>query len=193
MLFNVCFISIKRKQKNKTEIERWNILGLPVFKTKIKTFGAIKRKTYYLLGIKYFQKKIFIKINLKHVTQHKAVVSNLQNELIKRKIRVCFLVSETAKWNMQHIYDLMEKSSVFEPFILVTRLKNTEGHQDYKHICQFFKKLCKKIEVGFDVEKNQSIDIKRFSPDIVFYQQPWEIWDNQRVDYVSNFALPYYV
>jgi len=107
-------------------------------------------------------------------------------------LRVCFLVSENEKWNAQSLYDIMEKDNDFYPFLVVTRLKNTRGKISFQHNIEFFRNCCNNVEIGFDEEKNRSIDLKLFKPDIIFYQQPWEIYKNQSPSYMIDSALSYY-
>ena len=189
----ICFLTKKQKNKNNTSKKIIKLFGIPIFKKNKKISTTLIKKNYYLLGIKIFKQTIPNYIKLKNIHKHSLVIDTLKTNLEKRKIRVCFLVSEPAKWNMQKVYNLMHDSKIFEPFVLVTSLKSMFGHDNYNEILSFFKSQCKNVEVGFDQEKNQPIDLKTFNPDIVFYQQPWEIWDNQGVDYVSDFALPYYI
>jgi len=111
----------------------------------------------------------------------------------KEKIRVCFLVSENEKWNAQSIYDMMEKSEDFYPFIVVTHIfRNKAGRASFQHNLEFFRKCGKDVEIGYDEETKSGVDLKKFNPDIVFYQQPWQIYKNQSPEYVLDFALSYY-
>lgn len=155
---------------------------------------------YTVCGIKIKfkrnQKKSFKKlININHkkyLKKHNLVIERLKKDFKFRKFRVCFLVQETQKWNMQSLYDKMKVSDSFEPFLVVTKLKYNENDNSYKHCIEFFKKRCKNVEIGYDELNNKYIDLKTFSPDIVFFQQPWGLHENQNAIYVSNFALPYY-
>ena len=45
----------------------------------------------------------------------------------------------------------------------------------------------------FNNETKQFDDLKKYNPDIVFYQQHWHIAQNQNVFSVSKFALPVYI
>ncbi len=57
---------------------------------------------------------------------------------------------------------------------------------------EFYRSCADDVKIGWDEQTKQGIDLKNFSPDIVFYQQPWELYENQDVKYVSNFALTYH-
>jgi len=107
-------------------------------------------------------------------------------------LRVCFLVNENEKWNAQSLYDIMEKSEDFYPFVVYTKLNDINKRSSFKHNLEFFKNCTKNVEVGFDIKNNKSIDLKTFSPDIVFYQQPWNIYKNQSPVHILDYALSYY-
>ena len=119
------------------------------------------------------------------------IIRKLKREKKYRKIRVCFLVLETSKWNMQSLYDKLLASEEFYPFIVVTNFMKTENRQSYNHILNFYKEISENVEIGWDEKSNRGIDLRNFSPDIVFYQQPWGSFENQDVLYVSEFALTY--
>ncbi len=154
---------------------------------KIITLFYIKIKFRINPKIKIYRKK-----QKSYINRYNKILNILKQKSKNNKIRVCFLVSESAKWNAQSLYDLMEKSDIFEPFILVTNLSYNVYFQSYKQILEFYKTCANNVQVGWNDETNESIDLKLFNPDIVFYQQPWGLYDNQSVEYVSNFALTYY-
>ncbi|MGN0030516.1 MAG: glycosyltransferase family 2 protein [Candidatus Gastranaerophilaceae bacterium] len=114
----------------------------------------------------------------------------------KKKLRVLFLVSENSKWKAQSLYDLMEKSEHFEPFIALTVLTGVhtgvdttrnELEDNYK----FFKSKGMKVVKAY--ENHEYLDLKIFKPDIVFYQQPWALSKLQMPDNVAKFALTCYI
>ena len=125
---------------------------------------------------------------------YKSVIEKIKNK--KGKIRVLFLVSEISKWKAQTLYDLMEKDDKFEPFIALTILScvqngadTTRNHleEDYN----YFKN--KNMNVVYAYKDNEYIDLKTFDPNIIFYQQPWEIDNIQFPDKISTYAIPYYI
>jgi len=121
---------------------------------------------------------------------HKFLLEKLLNE--ERKLRICFLVSESENWNAQILYDAMEKNEKFYPFVVVTKLINTKKCSFHDNLL-FFKNRCKNVEIGFDEPSNSSIDIKTFKPDIVFYQQPLNISENQSPVHIMDCALSFYL
>lgn len=138
-------------------------------------------------GKKFFCNYIIVRNN------YKRVQSILKKEKGHRKIRVCFLVSESSKWNMQSLYDELLKSDVFYPFIVVTNLTRYLEHRpSYQRLLGFYQGVANNVEVGWDECTKKGLDLERFSPDMVFYQQPWELFENQNVKRVSSFALTFY-
>ena len=124
---------------------------------------------------------------------YNSVIKRLKKERTKRKLRVCFVVSEPSKWNMQSLYDELIKSELFYPFIVVSNLFHLENRPTYQHILEFYRSVASNVEVGWDEKRERGIDLKKFSPDIVFYQQPSDIYSNQNIPYVSSFALTFYL
>lgn len=165
-----------------------------VFSVRNEYKNGIKRKVITLLGIKLkiraSQNKLWKNRYFEYQQKRKIVLEKLRKE--KRQLRVCFLVSENEKWNAQSLYDAMEKSEDFYPLVVVTRLIDMKGRSSFQHNVEFFKNCCKNVEIGFDEKANQSIDLKSFKPDIVFYQQPWDLYANQSPVHILDCALSYY-
>ena len=122
---------------------------------------------------------------------------------IKRgeKIRVMFLVSELSKWKTQSLFERMESSDQFEPFVAVSCRGFWYEHPEYKSLLdetiKAFQSKGLKYEVVADFNTMQNIPLKKFRPDIVFYEQPYD-WKREYLPItVSRFALtayvPYYV
>ncbi len=177
--FSEIIFSVKNEKRNGCKHRIVTILGLKI-KYKVKK------------NLKKFFKKAVKNSFLPAQKAHQETIKRLQEEVKHRKLRVCFLVQETQKWNAQSLYDEMEKSDIFEPFVVVTRLPDNNYRNSFEHNVEFFKNQCKNVEIGFDETTETPIDIKSFKPDIVFYQQPWGLFYNQNPEYVSQFALPYY-
>lgn len=165
-----------------------------IFSVRNERKNGIKRKVITVLGVKLkvrvSREKLWKDRCLEYQQKREIVLEKLRKE--KRQLRVCFLVSENEKWNAQSLYDAMEKSEDFYPFVVVTRLIDMKGRSSFQHNVEFFKNCCKNIEIGFDERTNRSIDLKSFKPDIVFYQQPWDIYENQSPIHILDRALSYY-
>ena len=113
----------------------------------------------------------------------------------KRHIRVAFLSSENAKWQYQSLYEDMLKNDRFDPFVLITVRKSLTKTKysflNYKKITQdnfdSFKLQNMKVYYAHDIARNEPIDIAEFAPDIVFYEQPWDIFEIHDIEHVSKF------
>lgn len=121
-------------------------------------------------------------INLAKI-RYKKLLSKLRIKLHNKKIKVVFYVNENAKWSYQSLYDLMLASDIFEPQVVLSN--NLEEN------IAFYKSYGMKIESAFI--DNQHISLKTFNPDIVFYEQPWEVPHINKPHQVSKFALCAYI
>lgn len=132
--------------------------------------------------------------------RYSQTVERLKN---KEKIKVIFLVNEIAKWKTKSLFDLMQKSDIFEPQIALTiadrqgKLSLEQKKTILNENLAFFKNQNKNVLLAYDLEKNKAISLKSFGADVVFYQQPYSIPKIQDIDTVSKFALtcyvPYYI
>lgn len=115
------------------------------------------------------------------------------------KVRVLFPVDELAKWKLQSVYDFMKHSDKFEPMIVVTlagilrRLSTEEQESMLDETYTFFKRRNMLVKMAYNVETRRAIDFRIFSPDIVFYNQPWDYAEIQMPDVVALYALTCYV
>lgn len=121
-------------------------------------------------------------------------------ELHSRKnttpIRVCFLVRENQKWSYQSLYELLDKSEDFEPIVLVSLLWLSHIGKDptrnnLVENYNFFKE--KGMNVQYAYENGEYLDLHNFEPDIVFYDQQWDLPKIHQPTSVSEFALTCYV
>ncbi len=133
--------------------------------------------------------QVFIKIKEKYLNSE--------------KINIIFLVNENAKWKCQSVYDKFNADSRFDAKIVLT-IADFDVYCDKSHRTKkmlenesFFSKRDIVTLNGWNTEEDIALDIKQFSPDIIFYQVPYNIASNQNIDYASQFALcmyiPYYV
>lgn len=135
---------------------------------------------------------------------YEIVLSRVRKSVISgRKIKVLFLFNENSKWKCQKLYELMDKSSYFEPKIALTKadvdwgLTQSEFETKYRENIEFCRRHCLQYVEAYSLFKDEAVDLSLFSPDIVFYQHPW-IWPKiQEPQVVSRYALtcyvPYYV
>lgn len=94
-----------------------------------------------------------------------------------QRIKVVFILKDSAEWKYDSVYQLMDKDDAFDPVILICPLilyPNLEhATKLYKSTYAFFK------ERGYNVIKasedvvGETIDIADLKPDVVFYSSPW--------------------
>lgn len=113
----------------------------------------------------------------------------------EKPLKVLFLVMENSKWCCQSIYDEMDKDSMFEPLIAVSIIRDAHNGKDLSRNIleenyQFFK--ARNMNVDYAYRNNRYVDLRIFSPDIVFYEQPWDIPRLHKPLNVSGFALTCY-
>ena len=124
-------------------------------------------------------------------------------EKLKRgeKLRVMFLVSELSKWKTQSLFDRMAQSEQFEPFVAVSCRGGWQSHPEYRSLLdqaiEAFQSKGMKCEVVADFAARRNVPLAKYSPDIIFYEQPYD-WQREYMPItVSSFALtayvPYYV
>lgn len=171
---------------------------------KVNKLGCIQLvKRYIPLGVKARIRQI---LNFLQVLYAKFAQS-LVLARIRRKLRdgnepikVVFLVSEISKWKCQSLYDLMKAHPRFEPVIGI--FMQDEGFESkdaaiiragMERAKQFFdKRGCKVVEL-YDSEKLQPKDLQVEKPDIIFYQQPWNIILDMSPMAAAKYAITCYV
>ena len=167
----------------------------------MNTFRNFYKLTSWVLPTKHLKlryKDFCTSLDLRKdliITQenYKNVLARLKNK--KDKIRVIFLIRENQKWTYQSVYEKFDKSEKFEPLILVSLLELVAKGKDktrnnLEENYNFFKS--KGMNVDYAYKNGQYIDLKKFEPDIVFYDQPWELPNMHKPQQVSEYALTCY-
>ena len=127
------------------------------------------------------------------LNNYKKILTRVQNK--KGKIRVLFLVRENQKWSYQSLYELLEKDEKFEPLVVVSILEITrkgkdKTRQNIDETYRFFRS--RGMETEFAYKKGKYVDLREFNPDIIFYDQPWDLPKIHQPQEVSKFALTCY-
>lgn len=130
------------------------------------------------------------------------LLRRIKARVADRPIRVLFLVSLTAKWKCQTVYDEMVKSGLFEPMMGLMVANDSvcsdaelsrKLDEDRRHYESRGNKCVRVVKTN----PRRYLDLREFAPDVVFYQQPWGLPDIYQPWFVSKFALtcyvPYYV
>ena len=96
------------------------------------------------------------------------LLPTLQKEYKNRKLKVCFLCHDNAKWSYQSLYEAFDKSEHFTPLVLVSITTDLLGQKhiflDYKKKLaenyNFFASRGMKVSYAFDVQRNKFINQK---------------------------------
>ena len=116
-----------------------------------------------------------------------------------RPLRVLFPISSLAKWKMQTIFDLMYRSKLYEPIVALTvfDVEKSLAKNDKKIAIAAVRNYCIERHMAYvetyDVETDSFSSFEQFEPDVVWYQDPWEIDKIQSPERTSDFALTCYV
>ena len=105
------------------------------------------------------------------------------------KVKVVFLVSESAKWNGDSLYQKLDADPRFSPIVLYVptrRYNNLDSSKDTEY--QFF------VNQGYNFASiSKGAELRAHQPDVVFYQQPWDIqYSDFAPAHVSQYALCLY-
>lgn len=156
----------------------------------------IIRKDLNLVLCIFGHKKCFKILNENNVQKrYDKLLSKLRKKYKKEKIKVVFIVRENQKWSYQSLYDLLASDENFEPLILVSLLVSVHDGKDttrnnLEENYNFFKS--RGMNVDYLYENNKPKDLKQFNPDIVFYDQSWDLFKKHSPYYVSEYALTCY-
>ncbi len=131
------------------------------------------------------------------------VQENYQKTLKKlsknNKHNVVFLVNEISKWKYQSLYDAMKNTQNYNPIVALTiaDIQKNLDIENKKNIIEnnekFFKNKGIETVIKYDLEENKALSLNDLEPDIVFYQQPYNLPKIQSPEVVSKFAITGYV
>lgn len=152
--------------------------------------------------VSVFIEKLRINQNINYIAQNKnKVLKKLRKKIKNEKLIVAFYVYDDTKWKCQSVYDLMDKSEHFIPYIFVTKNASSKNSSSYqapelvRKTYEFFKNNGMRVLYHYDIENEKFIATKDMTPrpDIIFYQHPWFVETSQGPVRTSEFALTYYV
>lgn len=132
------------------------------------------------------------------------LIRKLKKESARRKIVVAFCVSEIAKWKSQSLYDRLKETSNYRPVIFIypspldfnNRMSNMHSLLEEKY--NYFVSKGMEVVNVWDNTTQKCIIPNNSRPDILFYQQPWDVYNPfpapiQTSDYALSFYIPYYL
>lgn len=170
---------------------------LPLYKERKHVFSKAVCATEYFAQTKNLLKalKYYVfctKEEIQTKTNYEKVLKKIKSKTAKNeKIRILFVCEENQKWGYQFVYELLLKDNRFEvlPVVLYPIVtKNRVEFAQEKNI-DFFKQQCVKAVDGYDYQSKANKDIEYYTPDIVFYQQPWYLQSANHPVHVSKYAL----
>ena len=149
----------------------------------------------YGYNLKIEQNLAFINKNIVNVKKR------LSKKFKTKKLNVIFYIYDDTKWKCQSVYDLMEQSKHFIPYIYVTKNAAPQNNCNYqtdenlKKVYNFFAKKSMRVKYAYNIDKQKYISFERMNPkpDIIIYQHPWYVERVQGPVKCSKFALTYYV
>lgn len=107
----------------------------------------------------------------------------------KNKLKVIFYVTEKAKWSADSLFRALKKYENIEVNIAVPYF---EDQTKYSQTIEFFSKIDKDI-IKLNTTYGKPQSLLDFEPDIVFYQQPWEIDESNLCEKISKSCLCAYI
>ena len=133
--------------------------------------------------------------------EHARVLKRIRSKSKNEKINVLFLVGEPAKWKCQKLFEAMRDSGVFEPTIGLSAWNmqsesvcpDNTLEEFHRKAERFFDELGDAHVRLYSLHPRTNMDLSAFSPDLVFYSEPWANVPNQAPQPVSAFALPFFI
>lgn len=107
----------------------------------------------------------------------------------KKKLKIIFYVSEKAKWSSDSLFRELKKYKNIEVNIA---LPFHISSICYESNLRFFEKIDKDI-IKLNLTDGKPQSLLDFEPDIVFYQQPWEIDESNLCENISKSCLCAYI
>lgn len=152
-----------------------NVIRLLGFKIKIR------RKPEQLRKQERYA-KIYKKHSKYYAQNLKRIIEKTQNG---EKIRVAFYVNDS-KWKTQHLFELMQQSEAYEPFVLVGKNNCERGHYEFqedeeiKDIYNNFTNQGMEAYYAYDFENQEHVPFENFDIDILFYSRQFLL--NEKYD-----------
>lgn len=134
----------------------------------------------------------------------KRKIENYQKSVLQRiiaklesggRLKAVFLVNEFAKFKVGNLIQLMLKDGRFDVLIVIAPLAKNYNSQraELQKIQDYFESKGCNFVLGYNESTGECIDLRRFNPDLVFYQQPWAQQKYHQIQNVVKFALTYYI
>ena len=176
IIIKILFIKISiRKKSSKSDID---------FVAQRIPFRSLRdsiKNIYYEINRKLDNNTKYFNANMQYSFYN---FNKYKEELLKQKaknrekIKVIFLIPESAKFGMESIYYSMLESEIFDPYILVVHPRDNffdENQTYFKEAVEsynLFKERGYRTLFAYNMENMKAIDIENFKPDIIFINNP---------------------
>lgn len=90
---------------------------------------------------------------------------------------------ECSKWGADILYQMLERHPMFEPLVVLIPAYTVHKGKDLtkkslEYNFDFFKNKDIKVELAYNTIKQKYISLDKFEPDIVFYEQQYDLPPN---------------
>lgn len=124
--------------------------------------------------VKNYQKRRDVKRGIHKLLQYTKVEDMIRSRSI---VNVAFFVVEASMWKYDELFKLFDKSSSFNPKIILCPYLNYHGSQMKRIMDEaeiYFSSKCYSYIKTWDEDSGRFLDIKKiFQPDIIFYCFPY--------------------
>lgn len=145
------------------------------------------------------QKVAIARDRLSRRVRYARIIKRIRAYPPSRRIKVLFLVVNSAKWKAQSLFEAMKSDGRFYPVMALTTDKEELHFNVAKALHKldtdkcFYEELGNECVEAFDREGMRGIELSKFSPDIIFYQAPGSILEEQGLQNASKYALCCYI
>jgi len=149
---------------------------------KIKKIISNPKSSFFAI-----KQKIEFRLQL-YQAKHKQLIA-LKKTKGRNPINCVFFALDSSIWKYDMIYRIMLDNSRFNPTILVCPIVNYGRENMLKKMEQcfcFFKDKGYNVIKSYNEEEDEYFDVRRLSPDIIFYTNPYRGFIDERY-YITHF------
>lgn len=124
--------------------------------------------------------------------KYRITLEKIKNKVsLGQKINVLLLSSENEKFGYESLYKVFESDEHFNVIVITfPHIENEASDASIQGEINFFKE--RNINATCSYQNKKYLDLKVFDPDIIFYQQPWNLPVHYLPESVSKYALTCY-
>lgn len=137
-------------------------------------------KDLLLLFNKELNDNLILNQNLLFINLNKLKELDLKQKIKdNKKVKVLFYINRSSQFGLDIVYELMDRSNFFDPYILVANsrdyLFNCDNRvwKEFIDDYNFFKNKGYKILSAYNLNTKIFIPLEEFNPDIIFFHDPW--------------------